>query len=101
MSTPPPIVGAWYQLPEGETLEVVALDLEEQTIEVQFYDGTVEEYDFDTWNELELQAAEPPEDWSGSLDVSKDDYGVDLDSPAGTSRVNPLDALDEQEPDLD
>ena len=96
MSTPPPIVGAWYQLPEGETLEVVALDLEEQTIEVQFYDGTVEEYDFDTWDELELQAAEPPEDWSGSLDLSGDDYGVDLDRPAGESHANPLDELEEE-----
>ena len=95
MSAPPPIVGAWYQFPEGETLEVVALDPEEQTIEVQFYDGTVEEYDFDTWDELGLQTAEPPEDWSGSLDLSGEDYGVDLDRPAGENHANPLDDLEE------
>ncbi len=97
MSTPPPTVGSWYQNLEGEILEVVALDLEEQTVEVQFYDGTVEEYDFDTWEELELRTAEPPEDWSGSLDLSGDDYGVDLDRPAGDSHHNPLDDLDNKE----
>ena len=40
-----PSVGLWYQNLEGELLEVVAFDPDEGTIEVQFYDGTVEEYD--------------------------------------------------------
>ncbi len=97
MSTPHPAVGAWYQTIEGETLEVVAWDPEDQVIEVQFYDGTIEEYDMDTWEELELRLAEPPEDWSGSLDLSKDDYGVDLDRPAGDNHHNPMDDLDKAE----
>ncbi len=97
MKTPRPIVGAWYQNQEGETLEIVALDPEEKTIEVQFYDGTVEEYDYVTWAELEMRDAEPPEDWSGSLDLAGDDYGVDLDRPAGELHSNPLDDIDQQE----
>jgi hypothetical protein len=97
MSTPPPAIGSWYQNLEGDILEVVALDSEEQTVEVQFYDGTVEEYDFETWEELDLRPAEPPEDWSGSLDLSGDDYGVDLDRPAGDTHQNPLDDLDKQD----
>lgn len=94
MSTPKPNVGDWYQTLEGSTLEVVALDLDEDAIEVQFYDGTIEEYDQETWDELELVAAEPPEDWSGSLDLTRDDYGVDLDRPAGDTHERPLDRLD-------
>lgn len=97
MSTPIPEVGSWYQTVSGETLEVVAWDPEEQTIEVQFYDGTVEEYDVESWAQLDLSAAEPPEDWSGSMDVSGDDYGVDLDRPAGEHLSNPLDELDLKE----
>ncbi len=97
MSTPVPTIGAWYQNLEGETLEVVAYDPDEGTIEVQFYDGTVEEYDMETWEELELEHAEPPEDWSGSLDLSRDDYGVDLDRPAGNSHESPLDGLDKND----
>lgn len=101
MNAARPEVGAWYQTPEGDYLEVVAYDPDEGTIEIQFYDGAVEEYDEDSWEELELWLAEPPEDWSGSLDVTKDDYGVDLDHPAGESLRNPLDLLDENETDLD
>ena len=96
-----PEVGAWYQTMEGDYLEVVAYDAEESTIEVQFYDGTIEEYDEDSWEELALRPAEPPEDWSGSLDVMRDDYGVDLDRPAGESLGNPLDLLDARKNDLD
>ena len=73
MSMLTPSVGHWYQNLEGELLEVVAYDPDEGTIEVQFYDGTVEEYDPDTWEELELVAAAPPEDWSGSMDIARED----------------------------
>lgn len=101
MSEVRPEVGAWYQTAEGVYLEVVAYDPEEDSIEFQFYDGTVEECDSESWEELELRPAEPPEDWAGSLDVSKDDYGVDLDRPAGETFDNPLDLLDERKNDLD
>ncbi|HHH37995.1 MAG TPA: hypothetical protein ENK50_00245 [Sedimenticola sp.] len=94
MSIPVPRVGDWYQNPEGELLEVVAWDPDEKSVEVQYFDGTVGEYDFESWAELALQPAEPPEDWSGSLDLSSEDYGVDLDQPAGELHGNPLDKLD-------
>ena len=97
MTTPLPTVGEWYESMEGDTLEVVAFDPDEETVEVQFYDGTIEEYDLDTWGELDLAPAEPPEDWSGSLDLQRDDYGVDLDRPAGEHRVSPLDGLELEE----
>lgn len=97
MSKPHPAVGNWYQTVEGDILEVVALDKDEQSIEVQFYDGTVEEYDTDTWEELVRRTAEPPEDWAGSLDLDNDDYGVDLDRPAGDNHHNPMDDLDKKE----
>ncbi len=92
-----PEIGAWFRSEEGDRFEVVAFDPHEQVIEVQFYDGTVEEYDFEEWEELNPRPATPPKDWAGSLDVSGDDYGVDLDRPAGETRVNPLDDLDSSE----
>jgi len=100
MVTPRPVVGDWYQTQEGDRLEVVAYDPEEGSVEVQFYDGTIEEYERETWDDLELSSAEPPEDWAGSLDLTADDYGVDLDRPhAGRILRNPLDdvAPDEEE----
>ncbi len=97
MSTPRIIVGNWFRTVAGEKLEVVAYDPEEGTIEVQFYDGTIEEYDLDDWKELEAKPTAPPEDWAGSYDVGKDDYGVDLDKPAGDNHQNPLDHLENED----
>ncbi len=97
MNRPKIRVGDWFRTVEGEKLEVVAYDRDEGVIEVQFYDGTVEEYDQEDWLELEVKPTAPPEDWAGSYDVSKDDYGVDLDKPAGDSHTNPLDHLEDQD----
>ncbi len=97
MNRPRIRIGDWFRTIEGEKLEVVAYDKEEGVIEVQFYDGTVEEYDVDDWEELEVKPTPPPEDWAGSYDVSKDDYGVDLDKPAGDNHTNPLDHLEDQD----
>jgi hypothetical protein len=62
-----PIIGSWYRYENGELFEVVAIDEQDGTLEIQYFDGTVEELDFDAWQELEIEAAEPPEDWSGSV----------------------------------
>ncbi len=46
-----PIVGEWYRGGTNELFEVVAIDAQDQTIEIQYFDGTVAEMDFDSWNE--------------------------------------------------
>ena len=97
MNTPRIQVGRWFKTVEGENLKVVAYDSDDGVIEVQFYDGTIEEYELDDWQELQVKPIAPPEDWSGSYDVSGDDYGVDLDKPAGDNHLNPLDHLEDQE----
>ncbi|HET7586477.1 MAG TPA: DUF6763 family protein [Gammaproteobacteria bacterium] len=74
---PPVAVGDWYQTMSGDLLEVVAADESEGTIEVQYFDGTVAELDTESWHDSILGPASPPEDWSGSLDVSREDYGID------------------------
>ncbi len=51
----------------------MAVDEEDHTIELQHFDGTIEELDADTWRSMDLEAAEAPEDWSGSVDVNKED----------------------------
>lgn len=79
----PPIVGDWYRNLKGEIFEVVALDEDDGTIEIQYFDGSLEELDEDAWGEQFMEPIEPPEDWSGSLDIEREDYGVDLDEPAG------------------
>lgn len=79
MGSPAPRIGDWYQTPVGDHLEVVAYDPDEQTIEVQFFDGAVDEYDLETWDELELENASPPEDWLGAMDLPQEAYESDRD----------------------
>jgi hypothetical protein len=73
MVSPQPGIGDWYRLTGGELFEVVALDEDDGTIEIQYFDGTIEEMDVEDWNEQwdegALESAEAPEDWSGSVDV--------------------------------
>lgn len=89
-----PRLGDWYRSINGDKFEIVALDDDAATMEVQHFDGAVEELDFDSWNEMEVVPMEPPEDWSGSLDIVREDYGVDLELTAPNDRINPLDELE-------
>jgi Family of unknown function (DUF6763) len=69
-----PIVGNWYKAEGENSFEVIAVD--DDTIEVQYFDGGVEEFDRATWGEMGIEAIEPPEDWSGPFDdLEKDDLG--------------------------
>src|SRR6187399_395542 len=50
MAAPQPSIGDWYRQKEGGALfEVVALDDDDGTIEIQYFDGTVEEMDVEDW----------------------------------------------------
>ena len=75
MTAPHPGIGEWYRLNGGQLFEVVAVDDDDGTIEIQYFDGTVEEMDVEDWesqwDEGGLEAAEAPEDWTGSVDVDR------------------------------
>lgn len=77
MAAPTPSIGDWFRLSGGALFEVVALDEDEGTIDIQYFDGTVEEMDREDWlaqwEEGALEAAEAPEDWTGSVDVERAD----------------------------
>ena len=68
-----PVIGNWYRIQGSDSFEVVAFDEDDGTIELQYFDGTVEEMDLeDGQAETEagaLEEVEPPEDWTGSVDV--------------------------------
>jgi hypothetical protein len=100
MQAPTPIVGDWYRRTGGELFEVVAVDEEDGTIEVQHFDGTVEELDFDAWTdqweESQIEAAEAPEDWTGSVDVEPEDFEEGEQANGDQQWLSPLDYLDDQ-----
>lgn len=97
MPLPIPAIGDWYESQAGNKFEVIAVDDEDGSIDIQHFDGTVEELDFDAWEESEFFLSDPPEDYSGSLDIEREDYGVDLDRAAVQGWADPLDYLDQAE----
>lgn len=105
MNAPSPVVGNWYRLKIGRTgaelFEVVAIDDNDATIEVQHFDGTLGEMDFDSWEEQWeeslLESAQAPEDWTGSVDVEPEDIEQHItDAGADRQWASPLDYLDDQ-----
>jgi hypothetical protein len=89
-----PTIGNWYQNRRRDVFEIVALDEAERSLEIQYFDGSIEEIDFDAWREMEVISIDQPEDWSGSLDIEKEDYGVDLELNAPNDNINPLDEVE-------
>ena len=64
-----PVVGNWYRhLDKGEYFTVVAVSDEDETVDIQHFDGDVEELDFAAWRAQDIELAEPPEDWTGPMD---------------------------------
>ena len=90
MTSPRPVVGDWYRRPGGALFEVVAIDRDDATVEVQHFDGTLEEVDLESWEEQEFEEAQAPEDWSGSVDVESE-------ASTGTTWTDPLTSLDRSE----
>ncbi|RLA47537.1 MAG: hypothetical protein DRR06_02220 [Gammaproteobacteria bacterium] len=69
-----PLVDDWYQdVNEDMLFEIVAVDKEEDFIEVQYLSGEIGEFDFDTWGQMVILKAEPPEDWRAPFEITDED----------------------------
>ena len=73
-----PIVGQWYiHRDKGEMFRVVAVDTAAGDVEIQFFDGDVEELETSVWREMDVETAEAPENWTGPFDdIEPDDLGL-------------------------
>lgn len=98
MTSPSPVVGDWYRRANnGSLFEIVAIDRDDDTIEVQHFDGTLEEFDLESWEEQGFEEATAPEDWTGSVDVEPEDYESERDLNATAQWSDPLTSLDRAE----
>jgi hypothetical protein len=89
-----PVIGEWFETASGESFEVVAIDREDGSVEIQYFDGAIEELDFSVWQQMQIQPADAPEDWSGPLDMMREDYLSDTGMSSHEDYLNPLDTLD-------
>jgi hypothetical protein len=80
MAVPQPDIGNWYRFTGSDLFEVVAVDEDDGTLEIQYFDGTVEEMDLEDWathwEEGGVETAQAPEDWTGSVDVEPEEEGT-------------------------
>ena len=106
MTSPSPRVGEWYRRANASLFEVVAIDDEDSSVQVQHFDGTVEEMDIEDWQAEQengaLEEVQAPEDWTGSVDVDPEEddvrgalgYGNDDDRRQSTSKLEGLDLFE-------
>ncbi len=88
-----PVIDQWYKDIENDfVFKVVAIEEGDDTIEVQYYNGDIGEYDRDSWYGSTFDFIEAPEDWSAPYgDLERDDLGyLDLDGNNALSNDTPL-----------
>ena len=92
-----PVVNNWYRDMENERVfEVVAIDEDDGTVEIQYFESEIEEIDIDNWYELTLEMMAQPEDWSGPYDdLVGDDFGDTEEPMHPESWNNPTDEIEQ------
>ena len=91
-----PIIGNWYRdTHSGDIFEVVAFDDAAETVDIQTFDGNIDEMDLATWHASNLESIDPPEDPGGSIDVAAEDLGYnDIEMLSDSDETNYEDVLD-------
>ena len=72
----------------------MAIDGDEGTVEIQYFDGAIGELDFNSWGQTVLQKISPSEDWSGPMDMMKEDFVSDTGMSSHEEWGSPLDEID-------
>ena len=72
-----PTIDHWYKDVENNLVfKVVAIEEAGESIEVQYHNGDIGEYDKDSWYNSTFDFIEDPEDWNAPFgDLEKDDLG--------------------------
>lgn len=96
-----PIIGTWYcHLNKGQRFFVVAVDERARTVDIQHFDGDLEEFDLTAWYQLDIEVCEAPENWSGPYDVDNvDDLGTEITDTRASDWNEPLSEFESKEDD--
>ena len=92
---PRPMVDIWYKTSNGDMFEVVAFDEQDDAIEIQYLDGSLEELDEDTWESLNPRIIDPPHE--ALADAYDEDGDEDYNEVADSGDMDWSGAFDEYE----
>jgi 5,10-methenyltetrahydromethanopterin hydrogenase len=86
-----PRIDQWYaHLDKGQRFFVVDVDEEENMVEIQHFDGDIEEISMIEWRDMLIELSEEPENWRGALDIAeKDDLGTGITDTIGSDWSEP------------
>lgn len=91
INTLKPEVGQWYaHLDKGQRFFVTAISDDGDAIEIQHFDGDIDELSREEWTQMQIEESVQPENWAGAMDISnRDDLGTDITDTAGTDWTEP------------
>jgi len=81
-----PEIGSWYQSANSLLFKVVAIDEHDDTIEIQYFDGTIGELEMELWESLAPEQLDAPDDWSGPFDDIDDDVSSSYEDDDSNTR---------------
>lgn len=85
-----PVIGQWYEDIQKRRFEVVAVD--EDAIEIQYYDGDVEEVDLESWYLMNIVPAAEPNDATGPYDdLGMEEFGGEREEDRSSDWQQKLD----------
>ncbi len=91
-----PTIDSWYKDVENNLLfKVVAIDETNETIEVQYINGDIGEYDNECWYNSTFDYIEAPEDWSAPFELESDDLGYSDPDKHDPENLNITDYFDQ------
>jgi len=87
-------ISHWYRPLNQEILfEVVSIDYDRQKIEIEFFDGDVEEMGFNGWKVSAPIEVQPPQPWLETTNLEQDDPTFNayaIDEAINQAKRNPL-----------
>lgn len=72
-----PVIGSWYRrLDRPQAFQVVAFDRHADSVDIEYFDGTLDEWPLEHWHALPIEPCDAPQDWTGPFDnIERDDLG--------------------------
>lgn len=90
-----PEIGNWFEdIDSGMLFEVVAIDDLQQTVEVQYLDGTLDEFEFVQWHSLPVIGAPPPEDSNAAYGMTVVEQDPNASGFEFSTGLGPLDTME-------
>jgi len=84
MNTLIPKIEQWYRTSDGNMFEIVDINKDEGYIDIQYFDGIIDEIIYSDWDQIICSEIAPPGNWSGSFDDSlQEDMGDEIPARTG------------------